>query len=1194
MLGRTLAHYKISDRLGGGGMGIVYRAQDTKLGRLVAVKFLPEHELNSPDALQRFEREARAASALNHPNICTIYSVEQAEGQDFIVMEYVEGETLAQIISRGPVPFSRLSEWAIAIADALDAAHAAGIVHRDLKPANIMVNQRGNVKVLDFGLAKIVNASPEVTLDASLTGAGIVLGTAAYMSPEQTRGEELDARSDIFSLGTVLYEAASGRAPFVGNNFLHILDSIANASPDPPSSVRPEIPRSFDLLLEQMMQKDRSRRLATAAQVAVAIREMVSGPASSAVAPQAAKLDERTEAIVGRDAELMQLETMLQQAINSSGRLVFITGEAGIGKTSVADRFLARVRATYPSVVITRGHCVEQYGPGEAYMPFLEAIGTLLAGPHRDRVTRILRAHAPTWCLQFPAVFASTGIIEQLQRETIGASKERMQREMTDALEEIASRSPLLVLLEDLHWADVSSIDLLRHLCHRIEKHRIMVVGTFRAAEVESSPSHPLKGYRAELRSRHLCEEIALATLTLDNLARYLEEHFKPNDFPDALIALLHHKTEGHPLFATALLQYLKEGGILVWQNDRWTLSRSLEELILEVPETVRSMIQRQLDATSEEHRKLLQYASVEGDEFTSTLLAVLMGRSDIEVEEDLAQIEKKHRLVINRGETEYPDGEVATRYRFAHALYQNVLYSELVTKRRVLLHRELANQLLARHRDDPNRIASQLAGHFERGREFDQAFEYLLTAGENAIRVFANVEANAHFTRAIDLLPKTKQDLQGQFLTSAFLKRGTVRVALSDFSAAAGDFEAALTAAKALGDAQAECTALISLANALFWSHRMDEMRTRMSEARDAVERAGDEALRIDITMMTAMKHLCYGELEDAKKSLDEVIRRSEASGHKPGLMAGLAWRGALHFFQSEYEKAIPMVTQAHALSTELRDSFTLMYSLFFLGLSQGNLGKMSAALKTLQSALETASRNGDRFWFPRLPNCVGWIYREIGDLKSALKHDESGVQIARLHSVLEAEANSLINIGIDKTGMGINHGAIDETFRSVDDIFHRDAWFRWRYRMRHLAARAEHCLVEQQLESALGYANQLWDEACHNDCGKYMAVARKLLAEVAGRSGDFERSHQELLAAREILQTRPVPVVAWKIYSALGRVLMKLGQDSAGRESFRAAAEIVDSIAANIDDEALRNTFRGSTEASLVVRMASSQSST
>ena len=885
---------------------------------------------------------------------------------------------------------------------------------------------------------------------------------------------------------------------------------------------------------------------------------------------------------VGREPELKKLQDYLSQTVQGNGQLIFIAGEPGIGKTALASEFHRRIREQHSNLIVACGRCLEQYGPGEAYLPFLDAFGALLNGPGREIIIEALRTHAPTWCLQFPAQFGPSGLFEQLQYESMGATKERMMREMSDALGALAAHLPVVLFLEDLHWADSSSVDLLRHLSQRISDRRLLIVGGLRPEDLELG-NHPLKRCRQEMQAHNICAELALEPLNAENLSHYIDERFAPNDFSFELAELLKRKTEGHPLFATSLVDHLVECGNIIQIKGLWKFAHQISELDIEAPENVYSIIRKKVEALEEKELRALQYASIHGEEFLSNVVAELLGIDELALEEQLDNIERVHRLVYACGERELPHGTLAIRYRFSHVLYRTFLYGDLATKRRISLHHQAGELLLKLYGEQAERNAAQLAMHFERGRDFSRAIEYLIHAGDNTARVFANEEAERHLSRALCLVEKLPKEEQLLRYTTLYQRRGTINQVLSQFDQAIDDFTQMFELARSNGLQAVEHAALNAMGTTLFWAHRMEEMSARIDELTSLIQKSENQALKLESMVIMALRHQCYGELTETKPLYDEVIRVARAINHKPALLSGLTWRSFVYFFQSEYGRAEVLLTEAAELATELRDGFRLLNCLFCLGMVQGNQGRMSDALRTFNKAIDMAKRNGDHAVRAKLPNCLGWIYRELQDLEKARHYDQNGVAIAREDRIAEAEAHSLINLGNNPAIDGDSEGPL-EAYSEAEIVFGRDDWLRWRFNIRHLAGQAEYWLGKGNLDLSKAYAEFLLEAANRHGVHKYIAVAHKLLGETALESGDPFEAERQLNDALNEMQEYPAPLVAWKTYASLGRLHLKKGESEDAKKAFARARLVVQQIASNVDDEALRSTFLNSP----AVRMA------
>ena len=559
--GTQVGPYQVLSQLGAGGMGEVYRAYDPRLSRDVALKVIRRILSVGPDGeddtLDRLLREAILASALNHPNIVTIYETGVFDTDRYIAMELVEGSTLRQVARQG-LAVGRALGIARQVSEALAVAHAAQIVHRDIKPDNVMVRPDGYVKLLDFGLARVQPEMATIGQPAATTEAGLLLGTVAYMAPEQARGEMVTQEADVFSLGVMLYELVTGRHPFAAPSQLGTLHALMWESPEPPSFANPELPRAIDQLIVEMLQKDPRLRPGASE---VMYRLNLAHDSTIAVALSAVTVTQPPRGvareIVGRDQELEGLRHEYERAQRGQGRLVVISAEAGMGKTTLVDTFIKQLDEQQEPVRVGRGRCSERLAGSEAYLPILEALDSLQKNEQLGSIARLIRAVAPSWYTQIMPASDNESSAARLAAETAAGSQERLKRELAALFEELGRMQPVVLCLDDMHWADPPTTDLLAYLARRIDTTRLLIITTCRPSDLAQG-RHQFLSVKLDLIARGMCREITPESLDLVAVARYIALQFPEHGFPSDFARLVHERSEGNPLFMSDLLRDLR------------------------------------------------------------------------------------------------------------------------------------------------------------------------------------------------------------------------------------------------------------------------------------------------------------------------------------------------------------------------------------------------------------------------------------------------------------------------------------------------------------------------------------------------------------------------------------------------------------------------------------------------------------
>jgi tRNA A-37 threonylcarbamoyl transferase component Bud32/tetratricopeptide (TPR) repeat protein len=1118
----------------------------------------------------RLLREAQAAAALDHPNICTVFEVGEAEGQTFIVMQYVDGETLAARLDRlsksgfRTLPVRDAVSFGLQVAGALAEAHAHGIVHRDIKPQNIMVTADSRVKVLDFGIATAdASRASEAMTYSVATAPGAVVGTVPYMSPEQLRGEFLDARSDIFSLGAVMHEMLTGVRPFSGQSAADTISAILMR--EPAAFVEPSaVPVELQRLVRQCLEKEKEKRPQSAAELAArlaAIRDRLDAPqADSTSAPPPLPAAAPETAFVGRGSELEVLASAWAKATKSGQRsLVLVTGEPGIGKTRLCAEFAAQCAAEGAAVLMGRSD-EQALIP---YQPFIEVLGGYVTTCPDATLLRHLESigGGGELAMLLPELARRAPELPAVPAMNAEGQRFRLFESVSAFLSAVSAQQPVLIVLDDLHWADEPSLLLLRHLARSPGMSRVCVVANYR--EGEASSRKMLEEIVAGLRRQANVTRVALAGFTEPQVGELLES--LAGDAPRRLVQAIAESSGGNPFFVGEILRHLDETGALAVFRD----SAPGQKSEFGVPQGVRDLIRQRLSRLSEDCSRLLTTASVIGQEFDLLLLEAVSGLPEERLLDAVDEATRAQLIgeVPGRGD----------RCRFSHALIRQTLYEELGSARRARMHRKIGEALEERGGQAPP--IADLAHHFGAAAVaggYEKAVEYAIQAGDRAASSLAHEEAARFYEMALRPLDTAPE---GAWTRAKRLeihtRRGRAFKNAANWLAAKQEFESAIQYLPAQGTEQ-HCELLLGITEASFWLGRdISVVESLSSEALRIAERVPGRPDLVGNAMGSAVRcRIVRGDLESAIT----LGRRAVAAAGSERTLAHPFAMAALYLSGRNQEAVVLGRTAAGLARSSPETSFT-MFSLPQYAISLAAVGDYRQAQEVFDEARAFGRRYGATGLLARSIAFEAGYHLSVFDYQQAERVQREARELA----LSAGMAPALISAGIDMVmtyARTHNPGPGESLLKETAEASTLHPWHRGLWAVRLAQARAELSLARGDFNAAVLEAAAAIEEARRIQRPKYETLALMTRAAACVQRGQTDDARADLEDA--ILRARDTADPAL-LLSALSAMLGIEGDDA----SLAEARELVDRIAGSLPTEAMRNRFFDAEPVQRVVRL-------
>jgi len=840
--------------------------------------------------------------------------------------------------------------------------------------------------------------------------------------------------------------------------------------------------------------------------------------------------------LAGREQALATLTGHLSSALRGHREFVFVTGEAGIGKTTVLDVFEKRLAGS-ENVLIARGQCVEGFAGKEAYYPLLEALGQLLRGPAAEFVFQVLSTNAPAWLIQFPFAVKPERR-EALQREIIGVTRERMVRELCESLEKLAAHQTVVLMLEDLHWVDESTLDAISAMARRRGPARFLLLGTYRPVDVILSRS-PLKGLKQDLLVRHLCHELSLDRLTESEVGQFLDERFPERPVTEELRGLIYQRSDGNPMFMVAIAEQIQEDSIAIQG----------------VPPTLQQMIEIQLEQLSEDDLRLLRAASVVGQRFSVWSVGALLEGDAGWEETACEQLANRQQFLKRAGVQDLPNGSESLQYEFKHALYREVLYREIPPTRLRQMHLRLAERMEALSAPTGLSLLSELAVHFEEGRNYEQAVKYLILASSEAARRYSHADSLRLLHHALELLPHVGAGRSAEFEIQILEKLSDALYAQGEMEQSAEIDERVVQLAARLGLKVVQVSALTRLARALAFLEP-DRCIAVCEKAVEVGRTMEDPLLLARAEMLAACwRIISHGwRQEDATicATAREKIRQlsDEVPAYYEILYAHV--QGILGDYQGAYDTAQAGIPKA------VEDDNLVVYLSAHSSLAQAllPLGRIGELQQVLERASDVAAKNRNSPWLGIFWAAQGWLRFQMRDIEGARRISEELLRMHTEEPAGQVRTTALITVAFADLESGQADKA-EQRFAWVCDRPVLPRFFLdWYWRLIAQLGLASVRLAKGDLEGAEKTADALVHTANASANPAMRAMVWDMKAKVAMAAGHWDRAKDHVERAVASLGAFDVPVAAWKVHATAAAYHRHSG-DAQAAERHRALAE-------------------------------------